>query len=268
MEKTLVINPPEPAAPMPAAPMPAAPMPAAPMPAAPVPPAPIQAAPVEAAPKSAEPAAFAEADPTSTGGFSSARDAIAKLMGDAPSAATSTGERHLLGRNPMDMEATLTALDATLAGGQPAPPPGPDHTASTTKLTAQEIQAAMASVTTLPRAMASAPPQAPRAEVPPPPKPMEPPTAPGADLLKIQMETETLNNVTIDQVTTWIEQGRVHEYHMVARQYSDNWIEAVKVPALRPVFERKRRDGAPSSEVPFTAEPVRRSLFGGLFGRN
>ena len=41
---------------------------------------------------------------------------------------------------------------------------------------------------------------------------------------------------------TWIEQGRVQEYHMVARQFSDHWIEASKVPALRPLFEQRRRD--------------------------
>jgi len=217
----------------------------------------------------------AEADPTASGGFSSARDAISKLMGeDAPAAHASTSERRFLGsRSPMDVEATLSALDVTLGGNAPAPPAAAaEATASTMKLTAQEIQAAMASVGARPPTPPPMPPPPPRAELPPPPRPMEAPVAPGADLLKIQMEQETLNNVTIDQVTAWIEQGRVHEYHMVARQFSDHWIEAVKVPALRPVFDRKRRDGAPSSaEAPLPAPelaPAKKSLFGGLFGRN
>ena len=101
---------------------------------------------------------------------------------------------------------------------------------------------------------------------------MEVSTAPGAELLKIQVEKETLNNATVDQVTAWIEEGRVQEYHMVARQFSENWIEAIKVPALRPVFERKRRDeaGKPVELPPPPPDPVppKRSLFGGLFGRN
>jgi len=81
-----------------------------------------------------------------------------------------------------------------------------------------------------------------------------------------------LNNVNLDQITTWIEQGRVQEYHMVARQYSDNWIEAIKVPALRPVFERMRRleAGLPADmpTPPPDLAPPKRSLFGGLFGRS
>ncbi|BDU71180.1 zinc ribbon domain-containing protein [Mesoterricola silvestris] len=236
----------------------------------------------------AEATAETEADPEAgaSGSFSSARDAISKLMGeDAPAAHASTSERRFLGsRSPMDVEATLSALDVTLGGNAPAPSPAPEATTSTVKLSAQEIQAAMASVGA--RSFAPPPPPhlpppppphlppppPPRAEMPPPPRPLEAPAAPGAELLKIQMEQETMNSVSIDQVTAWIEQGRVHEYHMVARQFSDHWIEAVKVPALRPVFERRRRDGVPSSaEVPAPAPemaPAKKSLFGGLFGRN
>jgi hypothetical protein len=84
------------------------------------------------------------------------------------------------------------------------------------------------------------------------------------------VETETLSNVTLDQITTWIEQGRVHEYHMVARQFSDHWIEASKVPALRPIFDRLRRESGHAPEAfapPPELTPARKSLFGGLFGR-
>jgi len=67
-----------------------------------------------------------------------------------------------------------------------------------------------------------------------------------------------------------VEQGRVKDWHMVARQYSENWIEALKVPALRPVFERKRREeiGLTEPAAPPEMAPPKRSLFGGLFGRN
>jgi hypothetical protein len=59
---------------------------------------------------------------------------------------------------------------------------------------------------------------------------------------------------------------------MVARQYSDHWIEASKVPALRPVFDRLRKARTPQAEEPARPAPepapVKRGLFGGLFGRN
>jgi hypothetical protein len=96
--------------------------------------------------------------------------------------------------------------------------------------------------------------------------------AQGPELLKIQLEQETCQNVNIDQMTAWIEQGRVLEYHMVARQHSDHWIEASKVPALRPVFDRMRRlRETLAEEAPKAAPeppPVKRGLFSGLFGRN
>ena len=210
--------------------------------------------------------------PTATAsGYSSARDAISKLMGDGPPQAAAP-ERRLLGaRNPMDVEATLSALDSTLSGAAPAAPARAEASSSTLKLSAQEIQAAMAAFS-VPASAPLAPPPAPGRPAPAPTVPMEASASQGSDLLKIQMEKETLNNASVDQVTAWIEEGRVQEYHMVARQFSDNWIEAVKVPALRPVFERKRRDdaGKPAELPPPPPDPVppKRSLFGGLFGRN
>ena len=223
--------------------------------------------------EAAAPAEFPAATSTASG-YSSARDAIAKLMGDGPPMAAPP-ERRLSGaRNPMDVEATLSALDSTLSGPPPSPAPQApaDAGASTLKLSAQEIKAAMAAF--------SAP--QPNAPLGAPPLPGQPPAAQatvpmevgaqGPDLLKIQVEKETLNNATVEQVTAWIEEGRVQEYHMVARQFSDNWIEAVKVPALRPVFERRRREepGRPAELPPPPPDPVppKRSLFGGLFGRN
>lgn len=226
------------------------------------------------------------------GGFSSAKDAVAKLMGNAPAAPPHAERRQLGSRGPMDVEATLSALEDTLGGNRPLPPPpepapaprSPAAASSTLKLTAEEIQAAMATLAPTPGSQpplppapafqppSFAPPVPPRTAVPPPPRPLDPPTtSQGPDLLKIQMEQETLDNVSIDQISTWIAQGRVHEYHMVARQFSDHWIEASKVPALRPAFDRLRRESGAAPEPispPPELPPARRSLFGGLFGRN
>ena len=92
------------------------------------------------------------------------------------------------------------------------------------------------------------------------------------DLLKVQLEGETCDNLTIEQMTLWIEEGRVRPTHMVARQHSEHWIEASKVPSLRPIFERVRKARGPlAAEMPVLAPeppPVKRGLFSGLFGRN
>ena len=226
-----------------------------------------------------EPEPEPEPSPYATNGsnFSSARDAIAKLMGAAPSVPTPS--KSLSSRGPMDVEATLDALDQTLSGSgespvAPAPvtvpePPRAD-TASTVRLTSNEIQAALAAAKPAPAYM---PP--PRMEPRPalPPASLDPTVPQDPNLLKIQLEQETCNNVTTEQMATWIEQGRVHEYHMVARQFSDHWIEASKVPALRPIFEQKRRRGQTISQEdlpipPAEILPPKKSLFGGLFGRN
>ena len=88
------------------------------------------------------------------------------------------------------------------------------------------------------------------------------------NLLKVQLEQDTLSNVGMDQLIHMVEQGRVKDYHLVARQFSENWLEASKVPALRPVFERMRRSTqmGPVPTMPSETAPVKKSLFGGLFG--
>lgn len=201
-------------------------------------------------------------------GFASARDAIEKLLGGTP---VQPAPARLPDREALEVEATLEALDTTL-GDPPVPDPAPaaapapgldppapkPDTASTVKLTPEEIRSALAA------AAVSAPP------APEPPAPAEPEPAPAQELLKVQVEQETTHNVSHDQMTAWIEQGRVLDYHLVAREYSENWIEAGKVPALRPVFDRMRKAhqaeeaARPAPEPP----PVKRSLFSGLFGRN
>ncbi|MGA2079188.1 MAG: hypothetical protein ABSH53_01030 [Holophaga sp.] len=217
-------------------------------------------------------------------GYLSAKDAIEKLLGQAPAAQVPA---RMASRGAMDVEATLNALESTLGGHPgaeapllqpaPAPPqaeppqpaPAPDL-ASTVKLTSEELRLAM--TTMAPPSKAPEPPRPAPRPVEPSIPPAGPDSAPAQELLKIQLEQETCNNVTLEQMTAWIEQGRVHEYHMVARQYSDHWIEASKVPALRPVFDRLRKARTPQAEEPARPAPepapVKRGLFGGLFGRN
>ena len=169
------------------------------------------------------------------------------------------------GRGTMDVEATLDALDSTLGGGPapasvPEPAPSPD-TASTIKISSAELRQAIA-------AMAEAQPQAEAPRV-------DPEAAPVSELFKVQLDQETCSNASLDQMTTWIEQGRVKETHMVARQFSDNWLEASKVPALLPIFEHLRKTRPPQPEEakpepppPSPPPPAKRGLFSGLFGRN
>jgi predicted Zn finger-like uncharacterized protein len=203
-----------------------------------------------------------EASPYVAGGanYASAKDAVARLMG--PAAIVRPPSTPLMSSRTMDVEATLSALDQTLSGtlaDEPPfgtfPPPGEDS-ASTLKLSLHEIQAAMASA-------------APSASA----EPALDPLAPEPTLLKVQLEQETCNNVPLERMARWIEDGRVREYHMVARQFSDHWIEASKVPALRPFFDqRKRRAQVLKQEdlpiPPPEILPPKKGLFGGLFGRN
>ena len=225
---------------------------------------------------------------STAGGYSSAKDAIAKLLGSVP-APEIQQERRTLNRaaSQMDVEATLDALESTLGGvtskdleTKPIIPP-PELTqaeleparpmASTMKLTHDEIMSAMRA--------ASIPTPTPT------PRPLPKPAAPQparetateaeTSLLKLQVGQEVYNNISMDQITTWIEQGRVQDFHMVARQFSENWIEASKVPSLRPVFDRVRRQQAPAAQQaqavilppPSETAPIKKSLFGGLFNR-
>jgi hypothetical protein len=90
------------------------------------------------------------------------------------------------------------------------------------------------------------------------------------NLLKVQIGQDVMSNLSMDQVVRMVQSGEIQDFHMVARQFSENWLEAAKVPALRPVFERMRRarpaEPMPPPPVSETA-PLKRSLFGGLFGK-
>jgi predicted Zn finger-like uncharacterized protein len=221
--------------------------------------------PVEEAPSTTE---------DGTSGFASAKDAISKILGglQAPQQTQNMPTR-LSQRQDVDMEATLSAFDKTLSNTAPeslAPPiQEQGETASTVRLSRNEIQAAMGAM------------PIPEAQPPIMPPPQEnsrfgsmneAPLSPDQDpnLLKVRVGTEVYSNLTQEQLSSWIEEGRILETHPVARQFSDHWIEAAKVPSLRPTFERLRRlrsEAAPTMASE-TGAHQKRSLFGGLFGRN
>jgi hypothetical protein len=84
---------------------------------------------------------------------------------------------------------------------------------------------------------------------------------------KIRTNETLIEHLTIEEVTTMATDGRLKEYHWVARQSSENWIEAPKVPALRPIYDKRRNALQP--EPPVSAlEIPKRGLFRRLFGRN
>jgi len=233
--------------------------------------------------------------PDPGGSYASAKDAISKLLGEsAPKVEHAARPGH--GGSQMDVEAALDALDSTLGGSttakdlgtkpvlQPPPfriplpePPVAKPMNSTVKLTHEELMAAMAAATAAPVPPPPPAPPKPVVAVPvvvPTPLPPAPDTA-EQSLFKVQLPKETQNNVSLDVLTTWIEQGRVQEFHMVARQQSENWLEAGKVPALRLVFERIKRAQSPAVQQaqatlvppPTEAVPAKKGIFGGLFGR-
>lgn len=231
---------------------------------------------------------------TLTGTYSSAKDAISKLfagMPDLPSASKAPKEP-----GAMDMEATLSALEATL--GKAAAPLAPSHPEGDEPTSAGSLSDVLQATSTttlrlsqedLRTALAAAKPQPPaEARIEPPTEALRPsdlavplpeppaPAAPvaeeaGAERLRLKIGEEIYPGLTMAQLTAWIEEGRVLEHHLVARQHSENWLEAHKVPGLRLVFDRLRREreGAPSfdaSSIPEIAP--KKSLFGGLFGKN
>ena len=112
-------------------------------------------------------------------------------------------------------------------------------------------------------------------EEPPTQQPSEPPLEPAPTAtnesakIKVRMGDDLIENLTIEEVAAMVEDRRLLEDHYIARQFSENWIAAALVPALRPVFEKVRAE-----KVRFDAPPpppahgAKRGLFNGLFGRN
>ena len=226
------------------------------------------------------------------GGYTSARDAIDKLFGGAPTQPTTPKAP----KNPsnMDMEATLTALEATLGGradmpdlhaGGDAPTasgrlPGIEAPSSATvRLSQEDLRATLAAggpeapapslqAHDLEASDALAEP-APSLE-PADRFPMAATDEPDAERLRLKVDEEIYSGLTMAQLTAWIEEGRILEHHLVARQHSENWLEAHKVPTLRPIFDRLKRErgsGTPALDTPPLEIAPKKSLFGGLFGK-
>lgn len=236
-------------------------------------------------------------------GYTSARDAIEKLFGGSPSA--QSGLKVNQEPEAMDMEATLYALESTLGGVSPAPAtgantPGDSPTygggnqaalsdedlsgpsTSTMRLSQEDLLAAIAAVPapapkspepTVPLRASDlmtvhdeqAAAASPRSFAPLPDNPDS-----GSELLRLKVGEEIYGNLTMPQLIAWVGEGRILETHLVARQHSENWLEAQKVPGLRPVFERMRRErssGAPSLDSGIGEIAPKKSLFGGLFGK-
>jgi zinc-ribbon domain len=235
---------------------------------------------------------------TTLSGYTSARDAIEKLFGGTP--ATATGQKLRQDPNPMDMEATLSALDSTLGPSALAATPGDlptdsglaeedleDPSKSTLRLSQADLLAALAAAPAPKPTPSPAEPTVPlrasdlvqprdpgpgaTAPVARPFLPQEGPDA-GAELLRLKIGEDIYGGLTMPQLIAWVEEGRVLENHLVARQHSENWLEAQKVPGLRPIFDRLRRErssGAPTLPTqPSLEVPPKKSLFGGLFGKN
>ena len=268
----------------------------------------------EAKPEAPAPPAFPpEITESTLSGYTSARDAIEKLFGDVPALATEAKTPKQ--PSPMDLEATLSALEQTLGGTHPTPPsPLPEATAtgegplppalamppssSTMRFSREEVMAAMAEDAILGGSAGAAEPtvalnpgdllgatapvsEATRAQaaaqtlasgplpLPAPP----PPGTPEAELLRLKVGEDIYPGLTMPQLTQWVEEGRILEGHLVARQFREHWIEAYKVPGLRPAFDRLRRErmgtpGASLGEAFPSGESgsAKKSLFGGLFG--
>jgi len=244
--------------------------------------------------KPAAPAFPPEITETTLSGYTSARDAIDKLFAGAPALPT-TGAKSNPEPRDMDMEATLSALESTLGGSStpttPAPLPQDEElmnaaSSSTLRLSQEDLKAALAA-TPAPAAPAPAAAPAPVMEeptvalrasdlalTPPAPRAFAPlaeaPDA-GSELLRLKIGEEIYGGLTMAQLIAWVEEGRIIETHLVARQHSENWLEAHKVPGLRPVFERLRRErsgGAPSLDIGTGEIAPKKSLFGGLFGKH
>ncbi len=225
----------------------------------------------------AEPSAT-DGDPVTASGYTSARDAIDKLFADTPLQAPAMHFER--GDGPMDMDIALSALDATL----PSPPAIPETVASgvpgdgpldqaslstlrgasnaTVRISQEELLMALASV---PASVAEEP--APTPAFQPLPEAAEV----GAELLRLKVGTEVYGGLTMPQLIAWVEEGRILEQHLIARQHSENWLEAFKVPGLRPVFERLRRTrtgSVPTLESPAPEPEPKKGFLSSLFGRN
>jgi hypothetical protein len=227
-------------------------------------------------------AAAAEEAPSASGSYSSARDAIARLFGDTPLGVSPTANL----RNALDMDAGMKALEDTLGGvkadslstkpfaasvAQPMEEAELSHASATMRMTAAEVASATGSAPF----KAPEPPEITQEEVtmvlPPPAPAVE--AAPDPSALRLRIGDQVYSGLDLPTIAKWIEEGRVLEDHQVARGMSENWMDAAKVPALRSVFDRLRRerlgigDMLPPPPAGIADIGSKRGLFGGMFGK-
>jgi predicted Zn finger-like uncharacterized protein len=246
---------------------------------------------------------------TTLSGYTSARDAIDKLFGAAPG--TDVVLKLNPDTNLLDLEATLAGFEDTLGASLAAPPSGDQETlagrtmdsalrrdrpaessTSTISLSQAEVLAAIAVTPALspvpasslnPVGLTTAPirtfnpmPTEERLQLAPRPKastfaPLTDSPDPNEEMLRLKIGEDIYTGLTMPQLIAWVEEGRILENHLVARQHSENWLESQKVPGLRPVFERLRRErssSAPNPDSGLGDQSPKKSLFGGLFGKS
>ena len=169
---------------------------------------------------------------------------------------------------PLDLPESKAPWQSAISEAPQPPEPSPDQVpdpffGAPLRITQEELLEALAAV---PASAIEAP-----APVPAQPAPSAlDPTEPGAELLRLKVGQEIFPGLTMAQLVAWVEEGRVLEQHLVARQLSEHWIEAYKVPGLRPTFDRLRRARqADTRDLDPAAEgsPSRKGFLGGLFGR-
>ena len=144
----------------------------------------------------------------------------------------------------------LAAIAATPAlSPVPAPAPAPAESPAPLR-------------TSNPLAAEERPPMVPRPTAAPSFAPLPGSPGPSEEMLRLKIGEEIYSGLTMPQLIDWVEEGRILENHLVARQHSENWLEAHKVPGLRPVFERLRRERnslAPSLDSGSVTRPPRRA---------
>jgi predicted Zn finger-like uncharacterized protein len=246
---------------------------------------------------------------TTLSGYTSARDAIDKLFGAAPG--TDIVLKLNPDTNLLDLEATLAGFEDTLGASLAARPSGDQETlaglptdsalkqdrpveasTSTISLSQADVLAAIAvtparspvpaaalnpvGLTTAPLRTSNPMPTEERLPVAPRPvastfAPLTDSPDPSEEMLRLKIGDDIYTGLTMPQLIAWVEQGRILENHLVARQHSENWLESQKVPGLRPVFERLRRErnsSTPNLDPGLGDQAPKKSLFGGLFGKN
>lgn len=57
------------------------------------------------------------------------------------------------------------------------------------------------------------------------------------ELYKVKIENQIFKSISVDQIKEWIEEDRLLETDLIAREGSENWIEVEKVPKFKKVID-------------------------------